>query len=64
MASGEKPAIVTDNSSFEAVLDDAFDRLWDRKVRHSIRRIGELETVLIEMEEDLDRFLLDRDGTG
>jgi hypothetical protein len=64
MAAGENPFIITDNSSFEAVLDDAFERLRDRKMQHSIRRIGELETVLLELEAELDCFLLGRDRGG
>jgi hypothetical protein len=64
MTAGERPSIVTDNTSFEAVLDSAFERLWDRKVQHSIRRIGELETVLLELEAELDCFLLGRDKGG
>jgi hypothetical protein len=64
MTAGENPSIITDNSSFEAVLDDAFRRIQDRKVQHSIRRIGELETILLELEAELDCFLLDRDRGG
>jgi hypothetical protein len=58
MIAGENPSTITDNSSFEAVLDDAFERLRERRVRHSIRRIGELETILLELETELDCFLL------
>jgi hypothetical protein len=64
MTAGEKPSAITDNASFEAVLDSAFERLWDRKVQHSIRRIGELETTLLELEAELDCFLLERDRGG
>ena len=63
MTAGEKPFTLID-SSFEVVLDDAFDRIRDWKVRHSIRRIGELEAVLLELETELDDFLLNRDRGG
>jgi hypothetical protein len=64
MTAGEKSSAITDNSSFEAVLDNAFERLRDRKAQHSIRRIGELEAVLLRLEAELDCFLLDRDRGG
>jgi hypothetical protein len=64
MIAGENPSTITDHSSFEAVLDDAFERLRDRRVQHSIRRIGELETVLLELEAELDCFLFEWDRGG
>ena len=63
MTAGEKPSTLI-NSSFEVVLDDAFERLRDWKVRHSIRRIGKLEAVLLELETELDDFLLGRERGG
>ena len=52
--------------SFESVLDNACSRLLDRKIRYSLRRIGELEEILEKTERELDELLLweDRAGSG
>jgi hypothetical protein len=52
--------------SFEAVLDNACSRLLDRKIRYSLRRIGELEEILEKTERELDELLLwaGRAGSG
>jgi hypothetical protein len=39
--------------SFDVVLDETCGRLWDTRVRYSLRRIGELEAALAELEEEL-----------
>jgi hypothetical protein len=44
--------------SFESILDNACSRLFDRKVRYSLRRIQELEEILEKTEQDLDELLL------
>ncbi|MDR1024515.1 MAG: hypothetical protein LBL56_02220 [Treponema sp.] len=44
--------------SFESILDTACSRLFDRKVRYSLRRIRELEEILEKLEQDLDEILL------
>jgi hypothetical protein len=66
MISGENPLTLADNSSFEAVLDQACDRLWDRKIRYSISRIREMEAHLNDLEQELDALALlnNRDGNG
>jgi hypothetical protein len=64
MTADERPSAITDTPSFEAVLDDVFERLRDRQIQYSIRRIGELEEALTGLEADLDRFLLGRDRGG
>ncbi|MDR2159453.1 MAG: hypothetical protein LBP23_05225 [Treponema sp.] len=64
MTAGEQLPAVTDNSSFETLLDNAFERLRDRQVQYSIKKIGELETALLELEADLDRFLLEKNKEG
>jgi hypothetical protein len=50
------PGAVRD--SFESILDHACSRLFDRKVRYSLRRIQELEEILEKTERDLDEILL------
>jgi hypothetical protein len=54
MSTVEKTTTLPDSHSFESVLDDTFSRLWDRKVRYSLRRIAELDRILERMERELD----------
>ena len=57
MVFGEKPAAVSDKSSFSEVVDEACERLMDRQIKYSIRRIQEMEDRLTELERELDEFL-------
>jgi hypothetical protein len=50
-------AIFTDKSSFKEVVDESFDRLWDKKVEISIRHIRELEAQLSVLEVELDMII-------
>ena len=43
--------------SFEAVLDATCERLWERHVQHSIRRIREMEAELNNIEKSLNEFM-------
>jgi hypothetical protein len=43
--------------TFNAVLDDACNRLWDKKAELSIRKILFLEEEAIRMEKELDDFI-------
>jgi hypothetical protein len=54
---GGEAAIITNNSSFKDVVDETCDRLWDKKIRYSIRRIQELADTLEKMEEELDLII-------
>jgi len=47
-----------DPRSFASVLDDACIKLWDRKVRYTLRRIDELGEILEKTERELDDLLL------
>jgi hypothetical protein len=58
MSPGEDTTTLLDDASFEAVLDNACSRLWDRKVRYSLRRIQELQEILEKTERELDEMLL------
>jgi hypothetical protein len=64
MTPGEKSATLSNSFSFEEVLDQTFDRLWDRKIRYSMRRIQEMEDYLNELERELDALALQGDRTG
>ena len=43
--------------SFESMLDTTCDRLLEKHIRYSIRRLGEMEEELIGLEKELDAFL-------
>ena len=43
--------------SFQAVLDTACDRLRERQVQYSIRRIREMEAELDGLAKTLDEFM-------
>ncbi|MDR2518709.1 MAG: hypothetical protein LBD13_04770 [Spirochaetaceae bacterium] len=50
----KESVILSDNVSFESVLDKTCERLWGKKIQYSIRRIRELETTLQGLEQELD----------
>ncbi|MDR0721762.1 MAG: hypothetical protein LBF75_03050 [Treponema sp.] len=52
-----RSVIRSENISFDALLDQTCERLWDKKVQYAMRRIQELEVRLQRMEEELDVFL-------
>jgi len=45
-------------SSFEFVLDSACERLWEKQVEFSIRRINVMKEKLDVMERELDEFII------
>jgi len=57
MAFENKPFILTEETSFEAVLDTACDRLNEKHIQYSLRRIRELDEVLAGFEKELNDFL-------
>jgi len=44
-------------ASFDIVLDTACDRLWEKRVQYSIRRIKEMDEELRKIEEELDEII-------
>jgi hypothetical protein len=58
MLAGEEPITISENISFEAVIDDTCERLRTRKVRSSLQKIREMEAVLLILEKELDMFIL------
>jgi hypothetical protein len=54
---GGEAAVLSNQPSFEHIVEKSCERLWDKKVQHSIRRIHELEEVLNSLEHELDAFL-------
>lgn len=61
MTSGKKPVTISPKTSFSAVVDAACNRLMDRQVRYSIRRIQDMEERLAGLERELDQFLFQND---
>jgi len=53
----QKPIVLTEEHPFEAVLDSACERLKEKHIQYSIRRIREMEKVLAGLEKELDDFL-------
>jgi hypothetical protein len=62
MIYGEKPALVSEKTSFSEVVDEACDRLMDQQARYSIERIAGMENRLAVLEQELDAFLLQKRG--
>jgi hypothetical protein len=57
----EKAAVLAEQSLFSEVLDGACDRLWDKKVELSIRRIKQLDDYLIRLEQELTALIPGKD---
>jgi hypothetical protein len=57
MIFNEGTAILSDNPSFETVLDRTCKRLLGKKIQYSLRRIQELERDLCSMEQELEEYL-------
>ena len=43
--------------SFASVLDTACERLWEKRIQYSIRRIREMDEELAGLERELDEFI-------
>jgi hypothetical protein len=50
-----------DSCTFSEVVDKACEKLMDRQIKYSIRRIQEMEVFLTGLEEELTSFLEMRD---
>jgi DNA-directed RNA polymerase subunit K/omega len=57
MAFENKPIIITEETSFEAVVDTAFERVNEKHIQYSMRRIREMNEVLAGIEKELNDFL-------
>ncbi|HCC37576.1 MAG TPA: hypothetical protein DEQ14_08150 [Treponema sp.] len=62
MSSGEKPVSASASAAFSTVVDETCERLMDRQIQYSIRRIHEMENRLAVLEQELDAFLFSKDG--
>jgi hypothetical protein len=54
---GGKAAVLYEYPSFDQMLNGACDRLWDKKVELTIRRIRELQEHLDRLEQELAMFI-------
>jgi len=62
MAYEKKPDILTRDfdpteASFEVILDSTCERLWEKRIQYSIRRIKEMDDELKKLEEELEAFI-------
>jgi hypothetical protein len=55
-AAGERFAAVSE-MTFDSLLDETCERLMDRQVQYSIRRIYEMEKRLDILERELEEFI-------
>jgi hypothetical protein len=62
MAFSEKPAVIYGRYSFNEVVDEACERLMERQIIYSIRRIQAMEDRLDQLERELDEFLFHKIG--
>jgi hypothetical protein len=58
MAYEKRYPVLTEDRSFYEALDSVCERLEDKQIQYSIRRLRELDQRLEEMEKELDDFLL------
>ena len=56
----EKPSNLTEDYSFNEVVDKACEKLRGCQIKHSIRRIQEMYECLNNLERELDNFLKDK----
>ncbi|MCL2068210.1 MAG: hypothetical protein FWG99_12200 [Treponema sp.] len=61
MAIYNKSVIVSGRLTFEEVIDETCEKLMDRQVQYSIRRIQEMGNLLDGLEHELDDILLQKD---
>jgi hypothetical protein len=57
MAFEQKPVVLKEPPVFETVLDSVCERLREKQVRYSIRRIMEMEDELDRLEKELEEFI-------
>jgi hypothetical protein len=57
MTFNKKPEVLPGVYSFSEVVDNACDKLMDKQIKYSIRRIQEMEECLSILEAEIDDFL-------
>jgi hypothetical protein len=51
------PFVLFDPPSFDVILDETLERLWEKKIRHTLERLDEMEDTLDCLEEDLEEMI-------
>jgi hypothetical protein len=57
MTLDKKPATIPGLYTFSEVVDEACEKLMDRQIKHSIRKIQEMDERLAGLEQELEDFL-------
>jgi len=61
MTIDKKSAAVAGSQTFSDVVDKVCEKLMDRQVKYSIRRIQKMEECLADLEKELGDFLCKKD---
>ena len=64
MNAGEDAAAPPEGDSFESLLDSTCSRLWERKLRYSLKRIQELAVILDNTDRELEELLFRGKASG
>jgi hypothetical protein len=54
-----KKDVLSDPPSFEEILDETCERLWDKKKQYTLRRLRELDERLTRLERELEQLLFE-----
>lgn len=54
-----KKLVLSDPPSFEELLDETCERLWDKKKQYTLRRLQELDDRLTCLEGELEKLIFD-----
>lgn len=57
-----KKVVFSDPPSFEELLDETCERLWDKKRQYTLRRLQELDNRLTCLERELEQLIFDPPG--
>ncbi|MDR2631279.1 MAG: hypothetical protein LBC60_10190 [Spirochaetaceae bacterium] len=59
MVKNSKNAVLSDPPSFENMLGETCERLWDKKRQYTLRRLRELDDHLTLLEQELEQMVFD-----
>ena len=62
MNSSDNPVSISMDAPFSSVVDETCQRLMERQRQYSIMQLQEMENRLIALEEELDIFLISKNG--
>jgi hypothetical protein len=60
MTINEKTAAIPGVYTFNDLVDETCGKLMDKQIKHSLRRIMEMEERLESIEKELDEFILQK----